>query len=460
MTRFETRAAFSLAGIFSLRMLGLFMIYPVFTFYAKHLDGSTPFTVGLALGAYGLTQALLQIPFGMLSDRFGRKRMICIGLLIFALGSVVAALSGSIYGVIAGRILQGAGAVGSVILALGADLTREEQRTKTMAVIGMTIGLSFALALVLGPLLNAVIGVSGIFWTTAVMALAGIGVLYRVTPQPRVLQSHRDTGAVPAMFKRVLTDGQLLRLDFGIFALHAMLTASFIAVPVLLRDVVGVGENELWMVYLPVLAVSVMIMVPMIIIAEAKRQMKAVFVGAVVTLGLSQVALLAWHTSLVELVVVLTLFFAAFNTMEASLPSLISKAAPADAKGTAMGVYSSSQFFGIFVGGTIGGWAYGLEGPSGVFIFSAIVAVLWFAVAVTMKAPRFTRTRMISVAVNDAAQARALEAELLAQPGVVEAAVALDEGVAYIKVDSAKADDVDLDAFSRRSAHTGASQPT
>ena len=226
------------------------------------------------------------------------------------------------------------------------------------------------------------------------------------------------------------------------------------------RDVVGVAENELWMVYLPVLAVSVMIMVPMIILAEAKRKMKSVFVGAVVTLGLSQLALLAWHNSLVELVVVLTLFFAAFNTMEASLPSLISKAAPADAKGTAMGVYSSSQFFGIFVGGTIGGWAYGLDGPAGVFIFSAIVALLWFVVAVTMKPPRFTRTRMISVEVANAAEARALEAELLAQAGVVEATVALDEGVAYIKVDSAQADDVDLDAFSRRSAQTSASQPT
>jgi MFS family permease len=450
MTRFETRAAFSLAGIFSLRMLGLFMIYPVFTFYAEHLDGSTPVTIGLALGAYGLTQALLQIPFGMLSDRYGRKRMIAIGLIIFAAGSVVAALSGTIYGVIAGRILQGAGAVGSVILALGADLTREEQRTKTMAVIGMTIGLSFALALVLGPLINAFVGVSGIFWATAVMALCGIGVLYGVTPQPAKLQSHRDTGAVPALFSRVLSDTQLLRLDFGIFALHAMLTASFIAVPVLLRDVVGVGENELWMVYLPVLAVSVMIMIPMIIIAEAKRCMKSVFVGAVVTLGLTQLALLVWHASLVELVVVLTLFFAAFNTMEASLPSLISKVAPADAKGTAMGVYSSSQFFGIFIGGTVGGWAYGMGGASGVFIFSAIVALLWFGVAVTMQPPRFTQTRMLKVDVADQAAADRLADQMMREAGVIEAVIVPEDGVAYLKIDSEHADDIDLDKFSGR----------
>lgn len=452
MNRIETRAAFSLAGIFSLRMLGLFMIYPVFTFYARELDGSTPMTVGLALGAYGLTQALLQIPFGMLSDRFGRKRMITLGLLIFAGGSVVAALSGSIHGVIFGRILQGAGAVGSVILALGADLTREEQRTKTMAVIGMTIGLSFALALVLGPLLNALVGVPGIFWLTALMAVVGIGVLYGVTPQPARLQPHRDTGAVPALFSQVLRDPQLLRLDFGIFALHAMLTASFIALPNLLHDVIGVAEDRLWVVYLPVLAASVVIMVPLLIVAESKQRMKTVFVGAVAVLGLSQVALLLWHTSLVELAIVLTLFFAAFNLMEASLPSLISRVAPAHAKGTAMGVYSSAQFFGIFIGGSLGGWAYGLDGSSGVFVFSALIALLWFGVAVTMRAPRATRTRMLKVDVSDAREAESLEARLTAQPGVVEAVVALDEGVAYIKVDSARADEVDLDAFSQRPA--------
>ncbi|GAB3680221.1 MFS transporter [Salinisphaera aquimarina] len=450
MTKFETRAAFSLAGIFSLRMLGLFMIYPVFTFYANRLDGSTPVTVGLALGAYGLTQAMLQIPFGMLSDRFGRKPMITIGLVIFAFGSVVAAMSGTIYGVILGRVLQGAGAVGSVILALGADLTREEVRTKTMAVIGMTIGLSFAVALVVGPLLNAVVGVSGIFWLTAVLALLGIGVLYGVTPQPTALRSHRDTGAVPALFARVLGDGQLLRLDFGIFSLHAILTASFIALPNVLHDVLGIDQAHQWMVYLPVLLASVALMVPMIIIAEAKRKMKPVFIGAIVVLGMSQVALLMWHASLVELVIVLTLFFAAFNTMEASLPSLISKVAPAEAKGTAMGVYSSSQFFGIFIGGTVGGWAYGIDGPSGVFIFSAIAALLWFAVAVTMKAPRFTQSRMLKVDVADKAEADRLTAELLGQPGVVEAVVVPEDGVAYLKIDSERADDVDLDKFSGR----------
>lgn len=452
MTKTESRAVFSLAGIFSLRMLGLFMIYPVFTFYARHLTGSTPTTVGLALGSYGLTQALLQIPFGMLSDRVGRKRMIAVGLVIFAAGSVVAALSGSIYGVILGRVLQGAGAVGSTILALNADLTREDQRTKAMALIGMTIGLSFAVALVAGPVLNAWVGVSGIFWITAVLALLGIGVLYVVTPQPVAMRSHRDTEAVPALFKRVLSNPELLRLDFGIFALHTMLTASFIALPNVLRDVIGIHQNDQWMVYLPMLAVSVAIMIPAIIVAEAKRLMKPVFLGAIVLLLLTQVALFINHGSLVELVVLMTLFFAAFNTMEASLPSLISKAAPADAKGTAMGVYSSSQFFGIFVGGTIGGWAYGFDGPWGVFAFSAIIALVWLIVAATMPKPRFARTHMIDVGDIDDAQARRLAGEIEAQDGVFEAVVVPADGVAYIKFDGKVVDPERLNSFSRRPA--------
>lgn len=452
MTPTENRAALSLAGIFSLRMLGLFMIYPVFAVYAKHLVGSTPTTIGLALGVYGLAQALLQIPYGMLSDRVGRKRMITIGLLIFALGSVVAALSGSIYGVIAGRILQGAGAVGSTLLALNADLTKPENRTKAMAMIGIIIGLSFALAVVLGPVLNAWIGVSGIFWFTAVLALLGIAVLYGIVPKPITTRSHRDTQAVPALFKRVLRDGQLLRLDFGIFALHTMLTASFLALPGVLDKSAGLDVHDQWMLYLPVLVVSVILMLPLIIIGEAKRKMKPVFLGAIVVLGLSQLALWAWHSDLVEFAVLLTLFFAAFNLMEASLPSLISKAAPADAKGTAMGVYSSSQFFGIFVGGTLGGWIFGIGGAGGVFLFAAVVALIWFVVAVTMASPRYVKSFMLNVSAADAQDPKGLCTRLLQLPGVVEAVVVPEDGVAYLKVDSQIVDEEGLKRFSAEPA--------
>ncbi|MDA3919268.1 MAG: MFS transporter [Salinisphaera sp.] len=446
MTKIESRAAFSLAGIFSLRMLGLFMIYPVFTFYAKGLTGSTPTTIGLALGAYGLTQALLQIPFGFASDRVGRKQMIALGLLIFAMGSVVAAMSTSIYGVIFGRILQGAGAVGSTILALNADLTREESRTKAMATIGLTIGLSFAVALVAGPVLNAWIGVSGIFWFTALLALLGIVVLFTVVPHPPAARSHRDTEAVPALFKRVLTNTELLRLDFAIFSLHGILTASFIALPNLLVNVVGIHQNYQWIIYLPVLVLGVALMIPIIIVAEAKRKMKPVFVGAVATLFLTQVIFALYHNSLVLIIVLLVAFFAAFNTMEASLPSLISKVAPADAKGTAMGVYSSSQFFGIFVGGTIGGWAYGVDGISGVFTFCAILSAIWLVVAATMPKPRFARTHMVNVGPVSDSDARRLTGEIEAMDGVFEAVVVPDDGVAYIKFDGKV---VEPDAFSR-----------
>ncbi|HQU14982.1 MAG: MFS transporter [Gammaproteobacteria bacterium] len=448
MSAAERRAAFSLAGIFSFRMLGLFMIYPVFSVYAERLRGATPTTIGLALGAYGLTQAIFQIPFGMISDRLGRKPVIATGLLIFAAGSVVAALSHSIQGVILGRILQGGGAVGSTILALGADLTREEHRTKAMAVIGMTIGFSFALAVVLGPIFSIWIGVSGIFWLTAVLAIGGIGILRFAVPRPAKSRRHRDTEPVPALFARVLTDPQLLRLDFGIFALHLILTASFVALPLALRDAAHLDVQHQWYLYLPVLVVSVFAMVPFIILAEKRHHMKGVFLGAIAALAGAELALMQWHASLVGATAALIVFFTAFTLMEATLPSLISKVAPADTKGTAMGVYSSSQFFGIFVGGTAGGWLYGHYSLAGVFGFTALVALAWFLVAATMQPPTYLNSKLLNVGkINEQ------EADLLAQrlgqvPGVVEVVVVAAEGVAYLKVDGDALDEAALSEFS------------
>jgi MFS family permease len=385
MNSSERRAALSLAGIFSLRMLGLFMIYPVFVLWARRLPDATEFTIGLALGVYGLTQALFQIPLGFLSDRLGRKRIITIGLLVFAAGSVVAALSRSIDGIILGRLLQGAGAVGSATLALAADLTREHNRTKAMAIIGMTIGMSFSLALVAGPILNRWIGVPGIFWLTALLAMLGIGVLYTLVPQPVIISVHAESEPVPALFKRVVTDPELLRLDFGIFVQHAILTASFLSVPFVLKQA-GVNLHDQWFVYLPVLVMSVICMVPLIIMAERGR-MKPIFLAAVATLGISQLLLLFGHGGLAVVIVALLIFFTAFNLLEASLPSLISRVAPAEAKGTALGIYSSSQFFGIFVGGALGGWLQGIWGLTGVFGLCTVLAGLWLLVALAMRPP-------------------------------------------------------------------------
>ena len=435
MTHEERLSALSLATVFSIRLLGLFMIYPVFATYAGHLSGASAALTGLALGIYGLTQSLLQIPFGLMSDRIGRKTMIVAGLLIFAAGSVIAAMSTSILGVVIGRALQGGGAVGSVVLALVADLTSEEHRTSAMAMVGITIGMSFVGALVAGPLVAGVIGVAGIFWLMVGLAFVGILITLFVVPHPGEIRQHRDAEAVPSMLGRVLANGDLLRLDYGIFALHAMLTATFLVMPQLLHQVLSVSSDKQWYVYLPVLLFSVIVMVPSIIIAEKYRRMKMIFVTAVIALAASQLLLLSNAGNGIILIVALTLFFAGFNVMEASLPSLITKTAPPDARGTATGVYSSSQFLGIFVGGAIGGWSLQTGGNSGVFALSSALALIWLVIAVTMRVPSYLTTRLIRLP-QTTDDAQAVAHKLRSMPGVAEVVIVVEDGLAYLKVDS------------------------
>ena len=432
----EFRAAAALAAVFSVRLLGLFMIYPVFAAYAGTLAGANPYLIGEALGIYGLSQGLLQIPFGLLSDRVGRKVMIVLGLVLFGAGSAVAAISATIGGVIIGRALQGAGAVGSVILALVADLTGEDSRTAAMAMVGITIGASFLVALLAGPVVANFIGVAGIFWLMVALALVGIAITQFVVPRPPRLRVHRDAEAVPALLGAVLRNRELLRLDIGIFALHAMLTASFLVVPDLLRGIVGVAVHDQWIVYLPVLLVSVAVMVPAIIVAEKYRRMKGVFIGAVITLVASQIMLFYGSGDVFVLLAALIVFFSAFNVMEASLPSLISKVAPPDVKGTAMGVYSSLQFLGIFVGGIIGGMAHQHGGSPGVFVLTTVLAVIWLIAAAGMAQPSYLTTRLVPIAENKLSGAADLAAKLRQVPGVAEAVIIAEEGVAYLKVDT------------------------
>lgn len=447
MSRDERRAAVALAGVFALRMLGLFMILPVFALYAEHLSGVTPTLVGVAIGIYGLTQSVFQIPFGMASDRIGRKRVIAFGLLLFAVGSVVAALSTSIVGVIAGRALQGAGAVAAAVMALAADLTREEHRTKTMALIGMTIGLSFLVAMVAGPLLNQWIGVPGIFWTTAGLALGGIAVVYGVVPEPLQERFHRDMEPVPTQFRRVLADPELLRINFGIFALHLVLTAGFVVIPLLLRDA-GLPSAQHWHIYLPVMLVGMAAAIPFIVIAEKKRRMKQVLVGAIAALALTEIAYAQWSQALLPLALVMGVFFVAFNLLEATMPSLIAKVAPPESKGTAMGFFSSSQFLGAFVGGAAGGWLFGHHGASAVFEFCALVLAAWALLAATMREPKYLATQLVNVGAVNAAQAAELAAQLAAIKGVAEVVVNVEDGVAYLKVDSRAVDAAALNRFS------------
>ena len=449
MNHQESRTALSLAGIYSLRMLGLFLILPVFALYAEHLQGVTPMLVGLAIGAYGLTQALLQIPFGMLSDRIGRKPVILGGLLLFAIGSVVAATSDSIWGVILGRALQGSGAIAAAIMALAADLSREEQRTKVMAVIGMSIGLAFIMALILGPLLNGLIGVPGIFWLTALLAILGMGIVLFFVPTPESRNIHCDSEAVPAQFGRVLSNINLLRLDLGIFMLHLIITSVFLAVPLALRDNVGMESDSHWMVYLPVLLISIIAMVPFIVVAEKRNKMKSVFLGAVLALAFALSGLYFWHTSFAGLMVSLALFFTAFNLLESILPSIVSKVAPLTSKGTALGVYSTSQFAGAFVGGVTGGWIHGEFGLAGVFLFGASAALLWLLVASGMERPANLVNHMLKVGEREEASGWTLQQELAKIAGVVEVEVVAAEGIAYLKVDKTLVDFTQLDSFSK-----------
>ena len=434
MTRAEKRAASGLAAIFGLRMLGMFLILPVFALYAEHLPGGDNHTlVGLTLGMYGLTQALLMIPFGMASDRIGRKKVIIFGLIVFALGSFVAATATDIYWTIFGRAIQGAGAISAAVTAMLADLTREEHRTKAMAMIGSTIGIAFAVSLVAGPALNRVIGVPGIFALTGILALAAIWVVKVWVPDPLDSHFHADAQANPARLKDVLRNGQLLRLDFGIFALHAAQMAMFVVVPVALKNS-GLAADHHWAVYLPVLLGSFVLMVPAIVVGEKRGQMKPVFIGGVALMLLAQLGLAFGIEHMWGIVWALFFYFVAFNLLEASLPSLISKLAPVSAKGTAMGVYNTAQALGLFFGGVVGGWLAQHHGFQAVFLFCVVLMAAWLIASLSMIAPPAIKTRMFRVGVMPADQAALLKAQLAGVAGVVEAVVLAEEGVAMLKV--------------------------
>lgn len=423
------------------------MIMPVFALYAQDLDGYSATLTGLALGIYGLTQALFQIPLGMLSDRIGRKPVIIGGLVVFALGSVVAALADDMTGVIIGRALQGTGAIASAVMALAADLTREEHRMKMFATIGISIGLSFAVAMVVGPVLHGWFGVSGIFWITALLAVGGI-LLVIVRVPHATCRFHRDAEVEVGWFSHALKDPQLLRLDAGIFVLHFILMATFLVMPLILQQQLDFEVAKHWQIYLPVLFFSMLAVAPFIFLAEKKRKLKQVLVGAVLILTATQVLFPTAAQSMVGLVFVIWLFFTAFNLLEASMPSLVAKKAPAEHKGTAMGVYSSFQFLGIFFGGLVGGWCYGHYGVAGVFAINALLAGGWVFLALSMRAPHYLSSHLLNVGEVNKAQAEALAMDLSKVPGVAEAVVVAEDGVAYLKVDNRALDREALYAFS------------
>jgi len=445
MTASERYATFSLAGIYALRMLGLFMILPVLSLFAQQLEGTTPALLGLAMSIYGLPQVLLQIPFGLLSDRIGRKKVIVFGLLLFLIGSVIAALSSTIQGVLVGRAFQGAGAISSAVMALVADLTQEVHRTKAMATIGISIGLSFGVGIVVGPIIAHFGGVQTVFWATAALTVLAMLTLVWVVPNPNRLKLHRDAEFVPAQMFQALKNPDLLRLDYGIFILHMILMAIFVVIPTDMRNA-GLAAGHEWQVYLPVFVLSMGLVVPFIILAEKKRKMKAVFLGAISVILLAELGLSQTAGSLPAIIACLGLFFCGFNLLEATLPSLVSKTAPADLKGTAMGAYSSCQFMGLFIGGLVGGWFKGAYGETAVFLFCAAAALSWLLVALRMTPPRYLANMLISLDGLDAAKASDLAAAMLAVSGVAEVTLSVDDGVAYLKVDSQVLDKAALQA--------------
>lgn len=436
MTQEERKATWGLGLVFSLRMLGMFMVLPVLTTYGMALSGATQPLIGIAIGIYGLTQAIFQIPFGLLSDRVGRKPLIVFGLFIFAVGSMIAAMSDSIWGIILGRALQGSGAIAAAVMALLSDLTREQNRTKAMAFIGVSFGITFAIAMVLGPIVTHAFGLNALFWGIALLALIGIVLTIILIPNPSHHVLNRESGMVKGSFNKVLRNSQLMKLNIGILCLHMLLMATFLALPVAMENA-GFMPADHWQVYLITMLISFVAVVPSIIIAEKKRKMKQVFLTCVALLFISESILFSSGQRLWIIFIGVQCFFIAFNVMEAILPSLISKEAPAGYKGTAMGVYSTSQFIGVALGGSLGGWLFGLNGTSAVFIGCVVLCTLWFILSTTMKQPPYVSSLRIELP-EDALKSDLLESDLKMQIGVNEVVIVPEERSAYVKIESDK----------------------
>ena len=431
MNPIELRAGISLAGVFGLRMLGLFLILPVFAVHAPQLAGGDNLTlVGVALGAYGLSQAILQIPFGAASDRWGRKPVIYVGLVVFAAGSFLAAAATDIWTAIAGRTLQGAGAISSVVVALAADLTREQHRTKVMAMIGAMIGFTFALSLVAAPALYRWIGMAGLFALTGALSLGAIAVVRVLVPDapPRPAQAAPGGGSV-------LLEPELARLNLGIFVLHLVQMAMFVVLPPLLVGA-GLGIAEHWMLYLPVVLAAFLLMVPPILHADRRNRPKPVMIGAVALLLAVQAALAFGAGGIAGFAVLLVAFFAAFNVLEALLPSLVSRLAPARARGRAIGVYNTTQTLGLFFGGLLGGWVAKNFGTTEVFALCALLCVLWLVAVAGMRpiASAVNELSRLTFTIASGVDLEGLREALSRVHGVHEAEVLSHERIARLKV--------------------------
>ncbi len=435
ITRRECETIISLSSIMGLRMLGLFMVLPVFAWSAQQLHGATPFLVGLAMGIYGLFQALLQIPFGALSDRIGRKPIIVFGFILFIIGSLVAASASTITLMIVGRALQGMGAVGSTLLALMADLTSEKQRTKAMAIAGISIGFSFSLAMFAGPVLMQWLSINQLFLLAGLFGGIAIFILLMAVPTPSHTGWQRDAEPEWRAFLKLLIAPELAKLNGGIFILHAIFTASFVVIPMSLFRFTHLPSHQQWIIYLPALLVAFAITLFCIGQAERKNQIKPYFLAGIITLAIAELVLWLGAEQLRLTAIAIGLFFTGFSLLEAFLPSLVSRMAPAGRKGSALGIYSCAQFFGIFVGGVFGGLLYGTFSFMGVYLFCIALALIWLVLAILMQPPRYLITKKWRLPALQPAAAESLVAKLRVIPGMVEVIFIAEDSVAYLKME-------------------------
>ncbi len=431
----EYLAVVYLAVIMAVRMLGLFMILPVFALHSSDYLYANAQLMGIALGVYGLTQGILQIPFGLLSDYTGRRLMITLGLALFIFGSIYAALAHTIYDLIIGRALQGGGAIGSTLLATVADLTRDENRSKAMAIMGLSIGGAFAVAMVLGPLLDAAWGLTGIFGVTAGLAFLGGIVLWCGVPaSPRLVSVSAKMSTREGLIN-ILKNLQLMKLAIGIFLLHAILTALFIIIPFILAQNLHLGRTAQILFYLIVLGAAFLLMLPIMIIAEKKRQIKPIFLSAILILGLTQLFLWPWHNRMMLVCTNLLLFFTVFSLLEALLPSWVSKIIPTHNKGMAMGIFSTAQFLGIFIGGVFGGWTFGHFGMNGIFGLNGIFVLIWLMLAIFLPHPPYLSTVIFKIHQFVERDLEILSQRLHAVMGIVEVSIMHTEDLIYVKID-------------------------
>ncbi|MBH0065561.1 MFS transporter [Psychrobacter sp. SZ93C1] len=438
MNSVEKRAILGVGGIFALRMVGLFMIVPVFSVYGNNYVHATPFLIGLAVGIYGLGQAIFQIPMSLAADKFPRKPIIFLGLILFAIGGIIAANATDIYEVIIGRALAGSGAVSAVLMALLADVTREEMRTKAMATMGLTIATSIMLAFAFGPLLVGSLGISGLFWLTAGFAVLAM-LLLMIVPTPlRVLKHNLDNKSIGEQLATVLKIGDLNRLHIGIFALHLTMTAIFVILPHQLNEVMGLSVRQQGLVYLPLLFIGFAVAIPFIIIAEKKRKMRQVFLGALALITAALAILALGSQAGIGIILGLLLYFMGFNLIEATIPSWISKRAPVANKATAMGISSSSQFFGAFVGGAMGGLL--LSQPS-LLAWGMLAVIMGVALLliIPIAQPPYLSSTTVSIPKN--VNMQDWSRQMLAVDGVDELVVMAKEKVAYLKLDKTQLTD-------------------